>query len=383
MKRITGLYQELRDAELYCGQEELLESPENSLEEAAAERILQRAIKKVTEENNRENPSGQEKKRIRRTGRRKILVLAAAAVFLLGLTASAAGYLGIRAELARLLGISVNTEAESLESMVADPAGNAEEKGDIISAEKDGVKITASQIFSDGETVYLYFDVELPDGIYPENAAEGDFRDGVSEESNPVRFHRTRCLDHGQDIGIAGMMVQKDREREEGYYAIGLLTLEEIKEQSSKKVTLELEDFGYIESGAKTTEWVTLVPGTWTLELTLDCEDVSQTYTVQKEFSTPPGTFCIESVRISPLSIKLTGNSDHLDAIMEDAQTSIEIEGFLMSDGILKQLLTWSYTGPEDGKLVLGGSFDQMVDPEQIVGVRILGEDLLFRDASF
>lgn len=380
MRRMSRLYEMINEKELYHGQEELLEAAGDGLDEDMTKRILQRTLKAVQEEKERINHVAPGKKKSRRIGKRKLGILVIAAVLLGALTVSAAEYFGIRAELVDFLGISGDVEKEKLESMVTDIEKNGEdstENKNSAAAEKDGVRIAASQMFSDGETVYVYFDVELPEGIYPEDASEWNFGGSTEENSRYVRFHRMECLQNGEETGINGMVIQKNEK--EHYYAIGLMSLKDTgTSKEPQKVKLELKDFGYIDSSAEKTEWVTLVPGIWTLEWTLDCQNVSLTYSLEKTFKTASGNFTLESVRLSPLSIKLVAASETLDAIVEDGQAMIAIEGFLMKDGSFEQLLTWSYTGPEDGKLVLGGNFDHMVEPEEIVGVRILGEDVWF-----
>ena len=65
-------------------------------------------------------------------------------------------------------------------------------------------------------------------------------------------------------------------------------------------------DFGRLLGTDEKTEWTTLIPGTWILEWNTDVKDVSKTYAVQKKFIVQQGSFTIESVKISPFSIKLT-----------------------------------------------------------------------------
>ena len=86
----------------------------------------------------------------------------------------------------------------------------------------------------------------------------------------------------------------------------------------------------------------------------------------------------IQSVRVSPLSLRLTGTSDTLDSILNDDQILFSIDGILLSDGSCQD----QYVGEEQEMLTAGGEFKEIVPLETMIGVRIKGSDFYFQKAE-
>lgn len=164
MRNITDIYSHLEDRELNV---KCLNVEKNIMEQREKERILQKAMKKIEAERNEEPDLG----RVNR--KRKIGLLVLAAVLMMGITVSAAEYFHLDKNLLNFLGVSFQEDIKELESMSADLTGkeHADWKTE---SENHGVKICAGQTVSDGETVYIYFDVELPEGIFAESDDKTD-----------------------------------------------------------------------------------------------------------------------------------------------------------------------------------------------------------------
>jgi hypothetical protein len=370
MRRISQLYQDVNVRELYGEQKELVDTENVELTEDEAERILQRTLETIRTEEQKRDKKYNRKTRL--FSRKKLGVLLIAAVLLMAFTVNAAERLGLKDELAEFLGVPIQDQNINVQNMISEIVGEEEQNP---SVELDGVKITASQAFSDGDTTYIYFDIELPENIYPEDA----YLESNEVYQKRVLFHRAKSwIDDREQGGLISDIYQY-KDNKNHYYMIVRTSLEDVNTDGDlQKIKAEWQDIGILQwnDGA---QWTTLIPGTWTLEWNLDCPDMSQTYEVQKEFAVNRETFTIVSVRLSPLSIKVTAECDNPDEIM-DSSTGNGIWGFLMKDGSYQELATVSSVGPVDGKLVFEAWFDELIDPDDIIGVRISGEDVLFRE---
>lgn len=361
--RISDTYNRLEERELYMGQEEILNGSGERLEASEKERVLRRTMERI----GKETLDGVRMETGRKNrGKKKIGLLILAAVLLMGATVSAAEHLKWNKNFLEFFGISSDRDQEELKSLAIDleqsehTAGKTED-------ENQGVTIRASQAVSDGETVYIYFDIALPDGIYKESD---------DEKTRIVRFRKNtyRMGENGNEA-IGGMVIRKSEDGSEQYYAIGELAVDTIG-SGRRELTMHFENLGYIEADDTSTNWVNLIRGEWTLDWNLEYQDGARNYPVSKTFAVENGAVEVQNIRLSPFGVKLTVVTADPENVSFDP---VFIDGIIMEDGSCQELLEVERVEPEDGKLTIGGTFRKMVDMDRIKGVRLCGEELLFK----
>lgn len=364
MRTITDIYSHLEDRELNV---ECPSREEGMTEPGEKERILQRTLEKIEVERNEANGRSRHVRRL--NSKKKIGLLALAAVLLMGITVSAAEYFHLNQNLLNFLGVTSPEEAEGLESMSADLT-QKEHAGWKTEAENHGVKIRAGQTVSDGETVYIYFDVELPDGIFAES---DDKMDRI------VRFRENLFSIGGlEDQGAGEMVIQKKEETPDQYYAVAEIGTDVLDANGqSRELTMTFRNLGLLSADETSTNWTELVPGEWTLKWELEYEDVSRTYMVSKTLPLESGAIRIQSIRLSPFGIVLTGTADGGDKAADDLSG---MDGVLTADGFREDFFKVQSIDSADGKFTLKGTFRTVTDMDKVVGVRIHGEDILFKE---
>ena len=187
---ITDLYNELDDREL-----DVDVSVAGEMESEEKERILRKTITKIHENESFKGTEKYENMPGRHRKRKAVWLVLAAALLMAG-TVSAAEYFRINGNLRSFLGISQEYGQEELEFMTEnlvqagvkswereaeswkreveswkkeDESWEKEAKSWKTEDEHDGVKISARQTVSDGETIYIYFDIEFPEEIFVES----------------------------------------------------------------------------------------------------------------------------------------------------------------------------------------------------------------------
>lgn len=286
-----------------------------------------------------------------------------AAVLLLGTTVSASEYFHFNEHFLSFFGISDESDQEKLKSLAVDPEKN-ENTSQKNLAEHQGVTICASQAVSDGEVVYIYFDITLPEGAFPESD---------DEKTRIVRFRENSySIGQTQDAAVGGMVIEKNEDTPNQYYAIGEMEMEDVGE-GSRELSMTFGNLGYIEADDISTEWVDMIQGEWILSWNLEYRDGAQNYSVSKTFTVGSSIVEIQNVRLSPFSIKLTGVTADPESLPYD---QIFIDGMILEDGSCQDLFKVECIDPEDEKVVMGGTFRNMVDTDMVKGIRINGEDI-------
>lgn len=356
--KITDIFDELdiRESDV-----ESLDFKGKPMDEQEKERILKKAFEKIP-------PQG--RKSFMTSRRKKIGLLVLAAVFLMGFTVSAAEYFRLNGNLRSFLGIPRDYQKEELVSMTVD-LKQTEERSWKTKTEYNGVTISASQTVSDGETMYVYFDIELPDEMF----AESD--DNVSRIT---RFREnTYSIGTLKDIPLGEMVIQRNENDSGHFYAIADMELDTFH-PGDQELSMTFSNLGYIEADSSGTNWIELLSGEWSLNWKLEYRDSSKSYLVKKELPIKEGTVEIQNVQLSPFSIKLTG-------VIKSKEPSIDsliaIDGIILADdSCVNEMLKIAWTDAGDGNLVMKGIFKDMADIENIKGVRINGVDIIFKHVS-
>ncbi len=357
MKRITELYHDLEKQELYKDGEELVNPLGASLGKDERARILKRACSLIEEET---------PKRRRFQGKRLVLLAAAAVIALGALTVSAGEYVRIRPELAEFLGISSEAPVPEINKVAMDlETASDSGKNWKLEDEENGLKVSAKQVVNDGEIVYIYFQFQLPEGIYEK-----------STEEHKKLFHFDQCscrMENGEERALGGVILKESRSNPGDYYAVGEIDSLQAFE-GKQEISIILQDFGYVDATEDSTKWVDVIEGQWELNWELEYKNAAVNYPVKKEIPVETGTVTLENIRVSPLSVKVTATTDSKESVLSD---QISIEGILMEDGVHKEVMNCGYVGPEEDKLVMGWVFEDMIPVEKIKGIMVNGEELM------
>lgn len=357
MKRITDLYHSLEKQELYKDGKELVNPLGASLGEDERERILKRACSLIEEE-----PS----ERRRFQGKRLVLLAAAAILALGALTVSAGEYVKIHPELAEFLGISSEAPVPEIHKVAMDlETASDSGKNWKLEDEENGLKVSAKQVVNDGEIVYIYFQFQLPEGIYEK-----------STEEHKKMFHFDQCsfqMEGGEEKALGGVILKESRSDPGNYYAVGEIdSLQDFERK--QEISITFQNFGYVDAAEDSTKWVDVIEGQWELNWELEYKNAAVNYPVEKEIPVETGMVAIENIRVSPLSVKVTATTDSKEPVLSD---QISIEGIIMEDGVHKEVMNYGYVGPEGDKLVMGWVFEDMIPVEKIKGVMVNGEKLI------
>lgn len=363
MRKITDIYNYLDDRELNV---ECPDWEKSVLACEEKERILQKALEKIREEGNAENGSAKNTHRL--GGRKKIGLLVLAAVFLMGLTASAAEYFHLNDNLLEFLGIHSEDAEKELESMSTD-LSRSENRFQRREDEQHGVRICAGQMASDGETVYICFDIELPEGI---------FMDSDEEVKRIMKFRESLySIGDLQDEGIGEMIIQKNKNTPDRYYAIAELEADILSmDEQDSRLSMTFRDLGYIEADDNSTNWVELISGEWMLTWQMECKNTFRNYAVSEILTFESGTIEIQGVRLSPFSVTLSGAVLDGDSVLDDLTG---MDGVITEDGFCREVFRVQRIDSEDGKFILKGTFRDMEDMENILGVKLNGADILLK----
>ena len=389
MRKITKLYETIKEEELYAknGAEnsELLAGEQDSLQENEKERIFAKAMEMIQKEG-----AGPEGRKKFLSGKKKLGMLILAAALFTALTVSAAGYFQLRKELADSLDIPADMPPDQLSPMLTD---FSEEK---VSVTEHGVTVRAEQAICDGRAACICFEIELPEGIFRENPdGEISGQEIRTYWNGPVSWSRSSESDRVQifnmwrdvkmwigteEAGCGPMIIERSTEESNRYYVIEMIGLEQQTGdlRGRKELRLELTNLGYVYADKEKTEWTTQIEGTWALEWTMEFEDMSRTYEIGKEFQKGERSVFVQRVQVSPLGICLTGTTES-EGIGGDFINPGEI---LTRDGSAKMkdaVSVWA-VGEEDGMVTVDWAFERLMDVEDIIGIRLNGEDLIFNE---
>lgn len=183
----------------------------------------------------------------------------------------------------------------------------------------------------------------------------------------------------GEETGCGPMIIEKSAEDPDRYYVILRIGLEQQrKPEGPQELKLMLTNLGYVYADSEKTEWFTRIEGTWTLEWTMELKDMSRTYKIGKEFQKGERSVFVENVQVSPLGIYLVGTTES-EGVGGD---------FIRPDGILTRkgsaetedaVSVWA-VGEEGGTVTADGAFERLMEVDNIIGIRINGEDLIFAE---
>lgn len=361
MKRITDLFEEIYDSELEGLDIQKLLCEEEELSREETERIFEKVCQKT------EHFRAQ---KTRKFSKKMAAGLLAAALLLVTITAAAGEYFHITPYFLKYFGASSEQEQEILTNMEA-PFSKEKEK--FSSVVKQDVSIKVSQLISDGERLYFYLELEIPEEIGKQS------QEAVSH-GGYLGFQNISYQISGEETnGTVGLILHKSPDKDNKYYTVGKINITD-KDYNGKILSLNFENLGYLEP--EHTVWNTLVYDSWPLQWTLNYKDAFAEYQIKEELATETGNVMIQSVRVSPLSLRLTGTSDTLDSILNDDQILFSIDGILLSDGSCQDLFEYQYVGEEQEMLTAGGEFKEIVPLETMIGVRIKGSDFYFQKAE-
>lgn len=382
MRKITDSYRYLNEEELYAKDGKLLCPEMDFFQEEEKERILGGAMERIQQETVEPTDEGQ-----RLFTKKTISILILAAALFTTLTASAAGYFQLKKELADSLDITSDISAEQLSSMVTDFSEKE------VSVTEYGVTIRAEQAISNGRSACICFEIELPEGIFRENSDGGLYTQGICTYRNGPVSWSSDCTDGyvdifnkwqnvklwigGEAVGCGPMIIERSTEDSDQYYVVEMIGLEQEMGslEGAQEMKLVLTNLGYVYADHDKTEWTTQIEGTWTLEWTMGFKDTSRIYEVQKQVQNGERNVFVQTVQISPLGIQLTGTTDD-DGVGGDF---LNPDYIITREGSVDIVSVWA-VGEEDGTATAEGEFEKLMEVDDITGVRINGEDWIFRE---
>lgn len=241
-----------------------------------------------------------------RTGRRKTMkkkfpIVLAAAIAALCVTATAAYVIQWNGKLAELFGAD---EQQQSQLASAGAVGAVDQ-----TVTENGLTVTALQTLGDKNGVYLLLDVKAPEGI---TLSDTNLFEGTGVDIEGV----------GDSVSWSGGFMSNFDETaspngadNERYYELRLLNTEK-EDWNGKTITL---DFKNLQADRSKLDLYTVVEGEWKLSWTLSYTDQMQAFDLNKSYMVNGHAVTVESVELSPLSMKLILGGDGLKTLIDDS----------------------------------------------------------------
>lgn len=358
MKRISELFDDFWRVE-DIENELYVEECFGELDQEEEKRILNNAMKRINVSNDHIE------KRRRRIGGKKLVFTVLAATMLFAFTVSAKEEniekirhviekIIIKNPLAEKFGIKPEQDPEEV------PIENIVE-GDNTQAECGGVKVAVEQMMSDGDDIYVYASVTIPEELIPED-----------EVGNLLYFSNCKIQLGNREPQDTCFIIKKDDRNQR--YGIIHISVEEL-EKKSYEANLTLGNLKYeVWNGNKKQSEKQLVEGQWTLQWTVRYEETAKRMKFEETIETYDGTIETEEVIISPFSVKIVGRTELTD--LNSSSYKGSISKVILKNGIVRGLGS-RMTGVGEGTYVMQSYFDQMIPIEDIAGV-VIGEQYFY-----
>lgn len=232
-------------------------------------------------------------------------------------------------------------------------------------AEVGGMTVSLQQVLTDGYQLYLYLDVEAPEGISLDDTC---LFDGTNLLADGKPYEAT-----GGSMGMCAGFVEDEyalAENHRGYEVVYFAT--QGIDLNGRRLTLTLSDF-MIDQGKL--DMKTAIEGVWTLEWDMDAAYHGKTVSIDLSGGHLGEHAALKSIDITPLSYALYYDYDGTD--MELFDDSLWV-AFVMKDGTIL-----NECGNQDSLIVGNGGgsnmscsregFTKILDVDQVAGVLIDG----------
>lgn len=304
------------------------------------------------------NVTEQMRSKRKRWSRRGIAILVAAAIGVSTLTVAAVAAFDMGPAFQKFFGVSDESTAALLTA-----AG-----GQVVASDtKGGYTVDVKGVVGDKKTVNILFELTAPEGeIVTDMYRFADSRIWV-DTVHSMGWHITQI-----DDGIP--------DDNKGSYVMSCTTDTNFSGEKASLILGNLVDDS-IPSGNDDQPSTILEAGEWNLDFTMDYQDTSKTYKVNRQFTFNGGTVILKSMSLSPLSasfelkskldlenLEMSGKGNLLTDESGNYDVSIQ-----MKDGTVFREFTGGGTGSEGLKSVATIQFAKVIDPEDIVSVTYRG----------
>ena len=317
---------------------------EKPLCETEKEKILNMTMDKI------KNTSPKNKGKV--ISLKKTVAIILASVLMISTLSFAADYFSFDVQLANLL--NINGENEHLIN------GSGENINK--SVESKGLKITATQVISDKNSLYIILKLKTKDEFSHslKTFNEFDFEvksNGSYRPSSSATFESIKSED------------------DDPHTSTLLITIEQ-EDINNSNIRLIFKDFGYSpynKSKGEYEDFVSLIKGNWTLNFKLNCKDTSKTYIINKSYKVNNKKVHVKTVTLSPLSVKIKSNGKYNHFISKVTMKDSTV--YSGDDFFISNTSSYSTTLRDlFGRSESYASFSKILNPKDIKSITINDE---------
>ena len=319
---------------------------EKPLSENEKEKIFNMTMDKI------KNSSNQSKSKGKIISLKKTVAIILASVLMISTLSFAADYFSFDTQLVNLL--NINKENEYL---INGSGANIDK-----SVEFNGVKITATQVISDKNSLYIILKLKTKDEFSHSFKSFNEFNfevksNGDYRPSSSATFKTIKSED------------------DDPHTSTLLITMEQ-EDINNSDIRLIFKDFGYSpynKAKGEYGDFVTLIKGSWTLKFKLNCKDTSKTYVINKSYKVDNRTVRVKTVTLSPLSVRIKSNGKYNKFISKvTMKDGTEYSG---DDFFISNTSSYSTIGRDlFGHSQSYASFSKILNPKDIKSITINDE---------
>ena len=319
---------------------------EKPLSENEKEKIFNMTMDKI------KNSSNKSKSKGKIISLKKTVAIILASVLMISTLSFAADYFSFDTQLVNLL--NINKENEYL---INGSGANIDK-----SVEFNGVKITATQVISDKNSLYIILKLKTKDEFSHSFKSFNEFNfevksNGDYRPSSSATFKTIKSED------------------DDPHTSTLLITMEQ-EDINNSDIRLTFKDFGYSpynKAKGEYGDFVTLIKGSWTLKFKLNCKDTSKTYVINKSYKVDNRTVRVKTVTLSPLSVRIKSNGKYNKFIskvtMKDG-TEYSGDDFFISNTSSYSTIRMDLFGRSESY----ASFSKILNPKDIKSITINDE---------
>lgn len=321
------------------------------LEKDTFDRIEEKVLCVVREEQDQMGMSNSGKEHVRRRKKRVIFVIAAVFIMIFGVSVYAAKENEWDIALIKFMGIS-NANTAQLESGIVEINQSCKSKCVDYGYEESGketeIEMTATTSIGDKNEVYIRIETDyvLPEDFNPET-------DYVLPENDSLRIEPNKN-------GFASTFTYFEEDNKLGF----LMSISNCEDINTAEITLRMDnlylyhDLGNVEAKQ---EKELICEGTWELNWKYQYQSNTKTRYMLRPFQADGITYYLTKVEVSPISIRM--EAFRLPWNRDKAHTDTWLEKIYFSDGTAWQIDDMSGSGMRNGMFA-----------ENYVGVEVLGD---------
>lgn len=300
---------------------------------------------------------------INKTERKKVMkkrfpIALAAVITALGVTTATATYvIQWNSKIAERFGADEQKQSELVSAGALAPVDQT--------VTINGLTVTALQTLGDKNGIYMLFDVKAPEGILLD---EKTFGPTVNVEG--AKNHFSSCSGFKDQTGTSST-AEATNER---YYELWLTNGEQ-EDLNGKTITVE---FAELLADNGTVKPDVVLSGPWKLSWKLSYLDKTQTFSINKTYDVNGHNIVVNSVELSPLSMKINLSGDGLKQLIDhsdlDTAGSLLTSTLMLHDG--KSFDLYGSYGPgsekhTDTSYTLTKSFSKILDVDQVASLNL------------